>query len=84
MLHVIGPLATPEGSESSNPPLSTIQSVNFCTSRRIARNPRVCAASLGATVGDLLDKPHANGGLSLSRRLLGGPAHQGKISAPRI
>jgi hypothetical protein len=29
--------------ESSNPPRSTIQSVGFRTSWRIARNPRVCA-----------------------------------------
>ena len=32
-----------KGLGSSNPLLSTIQSVSFRTSRRIARNPRVCA-----------------------------------------
>ena len=32
-----------EGSESSNPPLSTPQSLSFRTSRRIDRNPCVCA-----------------------------------------
>jgi hypothetical protein len=31
------------GSGGSNPPLSTIQSLSFRTSRRIDRNPRVCA-----------------------------------------
>ena len=37
------PSTTDRGAASSNPFCSTIQSFSFRTSRRIARNPRVCA-----------------------------------------
>jgi hypothetical protein len=43
MLGTILPLDCQKGTGGSNPPLSTIQSLDFRTSQRIDRNPRVCA-----------------------------------------